>query len=202
MSAVTSRWVQALIRPSIMASSTPRFRKRLDHLLAADAGAVGIEEHQIGLGLLHLYAADLREPTGERPRMGVVIRQPIDMMVERMKAGGGANAGLSHRTAEALLPAPDLVDEIAGARDHAADRRAESLGEIDPGRIPSRGHFTRGDPGRDAGVQQPRPVHMGGKSVRSRDLHDLVEIGLLPDRAAADIGGLLDADHGLRRLIA
>ena len=35
-----------------------------------------------------------------------------------------------------------------------------------------------------------------------RDLHDLVEIGLLPDRAAADIGGLLDADHGLRRLIA
>ena len=32
--------------------------------------------------------------------------------------------------------------------------------------------------------------------------HDLVERGLLPDRAAADIGGLLDADDGLRRLVA
>ena len=29
-----------------------------------------------------------------------------------------------------------------------------------------------------------------------------IEIGLLPDRAAADIGGLLDADQGLRRLVA
>ena len=34
------------------------------------------------------------------------------------------------------------------------------------------------------------------------DLHDLIERGLLPDRAAADIGGLFDADHGLRRLVA
>ena len=34
------------------------------------------------------------------------------------------------------------------------------------------------------------------------DLHDLVERGFLPDGAAADIGGLLDADHGLRRLVA
>ena len=33
-------------------------------------------------------------------------------------------------------------------------------------------------------------------------LHDLIERGLLPDRAAADIGGLLDADEGLRRLVA
>ena len=40
-----------------------------------------------------------------------------------------------------------------------------------------------------------RPVGLG-------DFHDLIERGLLPDRAAADIGGLLDADHGLRRLVA
>ena len=31
---------------------------------------------------------------------------------------------------------------------------------------------------------------------------DFIERGLLPDRAAADIGGLLDADDGLRRLVA
>src|SRR6266702_6647366 len=36
----------------------------------------------------------------------------------------------------------------------------------------------------------------------SRDRDDLVERGLLPDRATADIGGLLDADDRLRRLVA
>src|SRR4051794_41450624 len=35
-----------------------------------------------------------------------------------------------------------------------------------------------------------------------RDRDDLVERGLLPDRTAADIGGLLDADHRLWRLVA
>ena len=76
------------------------------------------------------------------------------------------------------------------------------LGEIDPGRIPSRRHVARADAGGDAGVQQPRAVHVGGESVGFCDFHDLVESGFLPDRAAADIGGLLDADHGLRRLVA
>ena len=31
-----------------------------DHLVAADAGAVGVEEDQVGLGLLHIDAGDLR----------------------------------------------------------------------------------------------------------------------------------------------
>ncbi len=57
-------------------------------------------------------------------------------------------------------------------------------------------------PGRDAGVQQPRAVHVGGEAVCFCDVHDRIEIGFLPDRAAADIGGLLGADHRLRRLVA
>jgi hypothetical protein len=43
---------------------------------------------------------------------------------------------------------------------------------------------------------------MGGHACGLCDLHDLVQRGLLPDRATADIGGLFDADHGLRRLVA
>ena len=56
-----------------------------------------------------------------------VVRQAIDMVVERIDAGCGADTGLAHRSAQALLPAPDLVDEIAAAGKHAADRRAQSL---------------------------------------------------------------------------
>ena len=50
---------------------------------------------------------------------------------------------------------------------------------------------------------KPRAVHMGGKRRWPLgDFDDFVEIGLLPDGAAADIGGLLGADQRLRRLIA
>ena len=73
----------------------------------------------------------------------MIVRQPIDVVVERMDASRRANAGLAHRTTEALLPAPDLIDEFAGAGDNSADRRAQSLREIDPGRIPSRCHIAR-----------------------------------------------------------
>src|SRR4051812_32518786 len=79
---------------------------------------------------------------------------------------------------------------------------AQPLREVDPRRIPTRRHVTRADAGGDAGVQQPRAVHVGGDAGGLRDLHDLIQRGFFPDRAAADIGGLLDADHRLRRLVA
>jgi len=86
-----------------------------DHVVAADPGAVGFEKHQIGFGLLHVDAGDLRQPPRQRPGVAVVLGEPVDMVVECVSAGGGANAGLAHRAAKALLPAPDLVDEIARA---------------------------------------------------------------------------------------
>ena len=131
----------------------------------------------------------------------MIVGKPFDMMVERVDAGGSTNTGLAHRAAEPLLPAPGVVDEVACAGKHAADRRAQPLGEIDPGRIPSRRHVARGNPGRDAGIEQACAVHMGRQTVCPGDLHDLIERSFLPDRAAADIGGLLGADHRLRRLV-
>ena len=63
-----------------------------DHPLAAEARTVGVEEHEIGLGLLYFHARDLRQPPRQRPRIGVIVRQPVDVMVERVNASGGANA--------------------------------------------------------------------------------------------------------------
>ena len=131
----------------------------------------------------------------------MIVGETVDVMVERVDAGRRANAGLPHRSAEALFPAPDVIDEGARSRDDAADRRAEAFREIDPGRIPTRGHVARRYSGRDAGVQQPRAIHVGDEPVCLGDRHHFIERRLLPDRAAADIGGLLDADDGLRRLV-
>ncbi|GCC47979.1 hypothetical protein chiPu_0031960, partial [Chiloscyllium punctatum] len=165
------------------------------------AGTVRLEEDEVGLGRLHRDAVDLRQPACQRPRIGVVVGKAVDMMIERVDAGGGTDAGLPHRAAEPLLPAPDVVDERSGAGDDAADRRAEALGEVDPGRIPARRHVARRDAGGDGRVQQPRAVHVGHEPMGLGDANDLIQRGLLPDRAAADIGGLLDADQHLRRLV-
>src|SRR5690349_24328036 len=94
-----------------------------DHGLAGYARAVGLEKDEVGFGLLHLDAGNLRKSARQRAGVGVILRQPVDMMVERVGAGGGANAGLAHRSAESLLPAPDLIDEVARARDNRTDRR-------------------------------------------------------------------------------
>jgi hypothetical protein len=57
----------------------------------------------------------------------VIVGEAVDVMVERVDAGGRSNAGLPHRSAEPLLPAPDVVDELARTGNHAADRRAEAF---------------------------------------------------------------------------
>ena len=60
----------------------------LDHFVAGDASAIRLEEHQIGLGLLHLDAVDLRQPARQRARIGVIVGEAVDVMVERVDAGG------------------------------------------------------------------------------------------------------------------
>ena len=56
----------------------------------------GLEEYEVGLGLLHFDALDLRQAPRQRAGVGVILRQPVDMVVERVNAGRGADAGLAH----------------------------------------------------------------------------------------------------------
>ena len=57
----------------------------------------------------------------------MIVCEAVDVMVKGKDARRGADTGLTHRTAEALLPTPNLVDEIARAGDDAADRRAQAF---------------------------------------------------------------------------
>ena len=130
--AVTSRCVQARTRPPSRLRRTPCMAQRAWQLVARHAGAVGVEEDQVGVGFLHHHARDLPQAAGQRLGVGVVLGQAIDVVVERVEAGGGADAGLAHRAAEALLPAPGVADELRAAAQHGAERRAEALGEVEP----------------------------------------------------------------------
>src|ERR1700687_6368353 len=55
----------------------------LDHVVTADVGAVRLEEDEVGFGLLHLHALDLRKPPRQRARIGVILREAIAVVVER-----------------------------------------------------------------------------------------------------------------------
>src|ERR1017187_7739678 len=113
MSAVTSRCVQALIRPSIMASSTPRARKAPTMSAPVTPAPSGVKKTRLVSGDCTSIPAICDNPRASARALGVVARKPVDMVVEGVDAGGRANAGLAHRAAQPLLPAPDLVDEIA-----------------------------------------------------------------------------------------
>ena len=56
---------------------------------------------EVGLDLLEVDAnARLDQPLGEPARARVVVRNPVDMVVQRVQRGGRHDPRLAHRTAE------------------------------------------------------------------------------------------------------
>ena len=103
-----------------------------DHAISADARCRRIEEDQVRLGLIDGDAGNLREAAGERAGIGMIVGEPVDMMIERVEAGSGANTALTHRASETLFPAPDFINERIRSGDHSPDRCAEALADVDP----------------------------------------------------------------------
>ncbi len=110
---------------------------------------VDLEEHEVRLGLgdVHHPAQRLEQGAGVR----VVLGQPLDVVVERVQAGGGEDAGLAHRAAPHLLVAPGAADQLLRPGEDRADRRAEALGEVEPRAVEA------GRPSRPPARRWPRP---------------------------------------------
>ena len=65
---------------------------------------------------VELDARQLRQPVGEPRGVGVVLGQPLDVVVERVQAARRDDARLAHRAADHLLVAPGLVDQLRATR--------------------------------------------------------------------------------------
>ena len=70
----------------------------------------------------------LREALADDARVHVVVGEALDVVFERVDAGGREDAGLAHRAAEHPAVAHERVDVLRAAGHHRAGRAAEPLG--------------------------------------------------------------------------
>ena len=138
---------------------------------------------------------EARQRLGEAARVGVVLGEARDVVLERVEAGGGEDAGLAHAAAEHLATPVRRVDERLGAGDERADRRAEPLRQADAHGVERRGQLGERHPGGDVRVPQAGAVEVQGELVGARDLGDLEDVALREDAAAAAVVRVLDGDE-------
>ena len=80
--------------------------------LEAETGRVDLDEVRLHLLEIHRDAR-LVETLRERLRASVIVREPLDVVIERVEAGRGDDPGLPHRTAEEVLLAPRMGHQLA-----------------------------------------------------------------------------------------
>ena len=183
-------------------TSTPR--SRACATIVGASGAVGreTEDDDIRLygGEVEDHARALRQPLGNPPGVGVVIRQAVEMMVECVDAGRAENARLAHRTARHAPVAYRPVDQRARTGEQRAAGRAQSLGQRDRDQIERRGERRAGAPARHRSVPKPRAVEKTRHVAFARGCAQALDFALVEDDAAGAIVGVLDFDQRRRRI--
>src|ERR1700722_17264608 len=98
----------------------------------------------------------------------MILCEPLNVMLQRIKRRRRDDAALPHAAAEEFANAPRFRDELARPRQRRADRRTESLAETDRNRIKLRGPCLRSDARGNDGVPEAGPVEMQDQSVGVR----------------------------------
>ena len=137
---------------------------------AGQAGFGDVEIDHIGLNRrrIEVQTVDPGQPLGQGLSVGVILGQAVDMMLQGVNAGRRDDPGLAHGAAELMFEAPSLVDEIAVARQHPADRTAQALRQIDPHTVAGRREIGGADARGDHRVEQPRAIHVQRQPMLSR----------------------------------
>ena len=164
---------------------------------AGGVAVVDLDVDDVGVHAVEVdrESADGGDPLGEAARVAVVLGEPGDVVLERVQTRGGEHADLAHAAAEHLAQPVGLGDQLATARDHGADRRAESFGEADTHGVGASGELVRRGAAGDLGVEQARAVEVHGQAARARGRGDRAQLREGPDRAAACVVSVLDHDQ-------
>ena len=115
-SSVTPRCVTARMTEGWIVAErpTPAVESRAKRVgpLEAETGRIDLDEVRLHLLEIHRDAC-LVETLRERLRASVIVREPVDVVIERVQPGRGDDPGLPHRTAEDVLLAPRVLHELA-----------------------------------------------------------------------------------------
>ncbi len=125
----------------------------------------------------------------------MILRQAVDVVLERVETRRSDDPGLPHRPAEHVLVATGGLDERRRPGQHRSDRRAQPLRQVDPDRIDLPGELRRARAAGDDRVHQARAIHVHRDAVLRGQRPDRGERVQRPDRAAAVIRGVLDRDQ-------
>ena len=191
---VTSRWATARIIRG------PRADTRTPCSWAAAATpaagrALGVEHHDV-----RLHRAEVDGPGGSSAtasakarRGGVVLGQPGEMVVQRVRSPGREDAGLPPPTAQPLAPDPSQGDLLRAADQHRPDRGAQALGEADAHGVEQPAVLGRPTPGGHVRVPQPAPSRWSRAPLPAQGRDTLASwSGWM--RPAAEVVGVLHRD--------
>ena len=122
---VTAR--RRVVGCTVIESPTPCCQSRSSASVGREPERSDVDLDEVGLDLLEVDGhAGLVEALREPPRAGVVVGEPVDVVVERVDPGRRDDPGLPHRTAEEVLQAPRFRHQLGRAGDRAP--RADSRG--------------------------------------------------------------------------
>ena len=114
----------------------------------------------------------------------MVFGQPLHVVLQRVDAGRGQDAGLTHASAGNLSPSVRLADQLRAAAEHRTCRSAKSLGEAERYGIEPGGDLACRNPELSGGIEQAGAVQVERQVVAFRAAFRLVQVGKR-QRAAA-----------------
>ncbi len=171
-----------------------RLAEPRERLVAAEPERADVELDEVRLDLVEVDREPGRVPAlGEPARAGVVVGQPLDVVVEGVHAGGGDDPGLAHGAAEQVLLAPRALDRLGRAGEQRAERAAQALREAERHGVEVPADRRRRDARRDGGVEEPRAVEVGSQPALARGSRDRLQLVERPAAPARGVVRVLDA---------
>ena len=153
----------------------------------------GIEQHEVRLDLLEVdRQARGRERLGEPPRARVVVREPLDVVVERVDPGRRDDPRLAHRAAEEVL-APRALAMSSREPARSAPSGQPSPFERQSVTVSnSRPDSAAGTPSATTALSSRAPSRWTREPELARGRDDVVELVERPHAAAAAVVGVLE----------
>src|SRR5690606_15960506 len=112
--ASTPRWV-AKRRPIRPVASTPWPWGKSSRAARRPSALGHVDEDDVGFSRAHAQPLDAAQPLGQALRVGVVLGQAIDVVIQRVQCAGRQQTRLAQATAGHLADAPRALDQLARA---------------------------------------------------------------------------------------